>query len=182
MKSFTVLFMALFFSVSCKSQSDILILKRHNHTLQTFYPDSQMTFSALGSFYNAVVTSIHRDTVFLIQYDIRQEPTSLGFYILDTVTTYRFGIDYHDITGFGKNDKKFSWSSSGGALFGGGIAIAAVGLGTWIFTKPNTQYHAGTALVVGAAALAAVGYLLMKTGGKEKKVGKKYKLEYIPVK
>ncbi len=182
MRFYGVLFFILFFVTSCMAQSDLLILKKNNRTEETFFPGNQMIFSTASGFYNAYVTSIERDSVFLIQYDIRQVPSNLGVYVLDTVARYRFGVNYHDITGFGKTNNKFDWSASGGALFGGGVLITTVGLGTWIFTKPQTRYHASPTLVIGAAALAAVGYLLLKSHNQEKRLGKKYTLNYIKVK
>lgn len=182
MRFWSLLFIALFFTMSCIAQSDLLILKKNNRTHQTFFPGTEMTFSTASRSYNAYVTSIERDTVFLIQYDIRQVPTNLGIYMLDTVARYRFGVNYHDITSFGKNSRKFDWSASGGALFGGGILLTTVGLGTWIFTKPNTRYYASPSLVIGSAALAGIGYLLLKSQNKGPKLGKKYTLTYIKMK
>ena len=103
--------------------------------------------------------------------------------MLDTVATYPFAVNYKQIIGFGKMRKnKFDWSGSGGALLGGGILLTTVGLGTWIFTKPNTRYYASPYLVGGAALLAGIGYLLVKSGNKGMMLGKKYSLEYIKVK
>ena len=82
--------------------------------------------------------------------------------------TYPFAINYKEITGFGKDgNKKFELVGSGGVLFGGGILLTTVGMGTWIFTKPNTRYYASPYLVGGAALLAGIGYILAKSGGKQ---------------
>jgi len=103
--------------------------------------------------------------------------------MLDTVATYPFAVNYKEIIGFGKAKKdRFDWSGSGGALLGGGVLLTTVGLGTWLFTKPNTRYYASPYLVGGAAFLAGVGYLLAKSGSKGMMLGKKYSLEYISVK
>lgn len=184
MRTLSVFFLSIFFSSLCAAQSDILILKKNRKTIHTFFPGSEMRFSTgYRYFYGDIyVTSIQRDSVFLIQYDIRQVPTNLGVYVLDTIARYNFGINYKDITGFGKNSKRFDWSASGGALFGGGILLSTVGLGTWIFTKPNTRYHASPGLIIGSAALAGVGYLLLKSHNKEMKLGNKYSLTYLKVK
>lgn len=169
-------------TISCSAQSDLLILKKNQRTFETFFPGSEISFSTGNRYYEAYVTSIQNDSVFLVQYDVRQVLTSLGVYVLDTVAQYHFGINYHDIKSFGKNRKNFDWSSSGAALFGGGILLATAGLVTWVVTKPNTQYHASTQLVIGAAAVAIIGYLLMSNGKKTMKLGRKYTLHYIKVK
>ncbi len=182
MRILGVLLIGLFIAAPCMAQSDLLILKKNNRTQQTFFPGSEMIFSTASGSYNAYVTSIERDSVFLIQYDVRQVPTNLGVYMLDTVARYRFGINYRDIISFGKDGRKFDWGASGAALFGGGTLLTAVGLGTWIFTKPNTRYHASTELVVGSAALAGIGYLLLKSHSGGRKLGKKYTLDYVKIK
>ena len=158
-----------FFRFNCEAQtSDLLILKKNNRTIQTFFPGNEIIFNTSTRYYDAVIESINRDSLFLIQYDIRQVPTSLGIYILDTLGTYPFAVNYKEITGFGKyGNKKFDWTGSGGALLGGGILLTTVGLGTWIFTKPKTRYYASPYLVVGAALLAGIGYLLVKSGGRK---------------
>lgn len=181
--SFFLCFVFLtFYQGQCQS-SDLLILKKRTKTLQTFFPGSAITFNTSSGHYDCFLTSINRDSLFLIQYDIRQIPTDLGVYMMDTVSRYRFAINYKEIISFGKDrNKKFDWAGSGGALLGGGTLLAVVGLGTWIFTKPNTQYYASPYLVGGAALIAGVGYLLTKAGEKQLVLGKKYSLEYIRVK
>jgi len=182
MRVFFGLLCLLFLSISSNAQSDLLVLKKNGRTQQSFFPGSEIAFTTATGAFDAYITSIERDSVFLIQYDVRQVPTNMGVYILDTVTKYRFGINYHDITGFGKNNNKFNWNGSGSALFGGGILLTTVGLGTWIFTKPNTRYYASPTLVITAAALAGIGYLMMKSYNKGRPLGKKFSLVYIKMK
>ncbi|MEP6948965.1 MAG: hypothetical protein ABI863_06815 [Ginsengibacter sp.] len=171
-------------SIYCIAQpSDLLILKKNNRTLQTFFPGNEMAFRTSARYYDGFVRYINHDSLFLIQYDIRQIPTSLGVYMVDTVATYPFAVNYKEIIGFGQMKKnKFDWSGSGGALLGGGALLTTVGMGTWLFTKPNTRYYASPYLVGGSAILAGIGYLLIKSGNKGMMLGKKYSLEYITVK
>jgi hypothetical protein len=184
MKAVCMFMIAAFSCINGFAQpSDILILKKNNRTLQTFFPGNEITFNTASRNYGGVIRSINNDSLFLIYYDIRQIPTSLGVYILDTVATYPYAVNYKEITGFGKMKKnKFDWSGSGGALLGGGLLLTTVGLGTWLFTKPNSRYYASPYLVGGAAVLGGIGYLLIKSGNKGMMLGKKYSLEYIKVK
>ncbi len=184
MKKALIYFLAAMLgTISCEAQSDILILKKNLRTIKTFFPGTEISMSTTDGYYSGRVTSISRDSVFIIQYDIRQIPSNLGVYFLDTVAKYRYGINYKQIIAFDKQyNKKFNWAGSGGALFGGGILLTTVGLGTWIFAKPNTKYYASPYLIVGAAVLAGFGYLLVKSQGKGLPLGKKYSLEYIHVK
>jgi hypothetical protein len=182
----SLLIVGLFFSPSYpgKSQSsDLIVVKKNNRTVKTYFPGDEIMFSTNSRYLDAYITSINNDSLFLIQYDVRQVPTNLGVYLLDTIARYRFGVNYKDIISLGKmKSKSFDWAGSGGVLLGGGTLLTLVGLGTWLFSKPNTQYYASPYLVGGAALLAGIGYLLAKGGSKQTVLGKKYSLEYIKVK
>ena len=184
MKTLCLLVLGLtLFSCVNAQYSDILILKKHNRTVRTFFPGDEIMFNTPVHYFDAYITSVNNDSLFLIQYDIRQIPTSLGVVVADTVATYRFGVNYKDIIRLGRDrNRNFDWSGSGAVLLGGGTLLALVGLGTWVFTKPNTQYYASPYLVGSAALLAGIGYLLSKSGDKQIVLGKKYLLEYIHVK
>ena len=183
MKRLFIFFASFLIMSFCKAQSsDILILKKNLRTVKTFFPGNEINLTTASGFYTGTITSINRDTIFIIQYDIRQRPSNLGVYFLDTVATYRYGINYKQVTALNKDyNKKFNWSGSGGALFGGGILLTTVGLGTWIFAKPDTRYYASPYLIGSAALLAGIGYLLMKSGSKGLQIGKKYSLQYVHV-
>lgn len=176
----SVLFFTFFLQSESFAQSDLLILKKNGRTMQTFFPSNRIQFSTTTRQYDAYINSIRKDTVFLTQYDIRYVPSNMGFNIVDTVGRYDFGIFYKDIIAFNK-DKGAFIKGSGAGLFGGGILLTTAGLISWIFAKPNTRYYARPELVGAAAALAGVGYLMMISGGKEYKVGKKYSLSYINI-
>lgn len=161
------------------AQSDMLMLKKNNKVIQTFFPNSDIMFSTESGYREAHILDIKRDSLFLVQYDVRTVMTNLGVYMLDTVAAYRSAIRYNEITGIGKKSSGFSWRGSGAALFGGGTVLTVAGLVTWILAKPNTRYYARPELVIGAAILAGVGYLMMKSSGRQMKIGKKYSLQYI---
>ena len=184
MKSALLFFISSFIYASCLSQpSDFIILKKDQRTIKSFFAGSNIGFVTENGNYSGKIISVKKDSLFIEEYDIRQVPTNLGVYMLDTVATYRLAFNYKEIIKIENQKRKgFNWAASGGALFGGGILITTVGLGTWIFTKTGTQYHASPALVISAAALAGVGYLLLKSNGSYYTIGKKYQLEYIKVK
>jgi hypothetical protein len=176
-------FISLFLGCTCSAQNDLLILKKKGRTVDSFFPGSEMDFSTHARYFEGQVTSIKNDSVFLVQYDIKSiYSPNLGVFVTDTLSEYHFGINYKDIISFEKNKKNFNWNASGAALFGGGVVLTVAGLVTWIFAKPNTRYYARPALVIGAAALAGVGYFLLKSGNKTMLLGKKYSLNYIKMK
>ena len=183
MRFLFILSVTLFYSTICAAQNDLLILKKNNRTIQSFYPGSEMDFSTEARYYEGEVEAIKKDSIFLVQYDVSHVYSpNLGVFVLDTVAAYHSVIAYKDIIAIGKNTKNFNWNASGGALFGGGVLLTAAGLVTWIFAKPNTRYYARPQLVIGSAILAGIGYLLLKSGNPSMKLGKKYTLRYIKLK
>jgi len=183
MNKLFLLFSVLSFYITGYSQtSDFIILKKDNRTLKSFFAGSFISFETERGIYSGQITSIKNDSLFINQYDVRQIFTNLGVYVLDTVATYRLIFNYKEIIKV-ENKKRagFNLAASGGSLLGGGILITAVGAGTWIFTKPGTQYHASPQLVIAGAVVAGIGYLLLKSKSNYL-MGKKYFLDYIKVK
>lgn len=164
----------------CSAQSDWLILKKNGRIMQSYYPGSNMQFSTETRSYDAYVTAFKKDSIFLVQYIVRAVPSNLGVYILDTLSRYYFAINYKEIIAFNKTKGNFI-SGSGEVLYYGGILLTASGLISWVLAKPNTRYYARPELVISAAALSGIGFLMRKARGKEYKIGNKYTLSYISV-
>jgi hypothetical protein len=183
MRLFIIFSVAILYTTTCAAQNDLLILKKNNRTIQSFFPGTEIDFSTNVRYYEGQIADIKRDSVFLIQNDIRQVYSpNLGVFVPDTVSQYHFAINYKEIVSLGKSHKSFDWNASGAALFGGGVLLTTAGLVTWILAKPNTRYYARPQLVIGAAALAGIGYVLLKSGNKTMKLGKKFTLHYIKLK
>ncbi|MDB5200440.1 MAG: hypothetical protein JWO92_2403 [Chitinophagaceae bacterium] len=184
MKSALLFFIGSLICDAVVSQpSDFIVVKKDQRTVKSFFAGSNIAFETVSGYYSGQINALQRDSLFLTQFDVRQVPTRLGVMVLDTVATYRLGFNYKEITKIENQKRKgFDWSASGGSLFGGGILITAIGLGTWIFTKPGTKYHASPGLIISAAGLAGVGYLLLRSNNSYYSIGKKYQLEYIKVK
>ena len=181
-RSCFIFLIAIFIANSSNAQNDLLILKKNGRNIESFFPGSEMDFSTSARYLEGQVTDIKNDSIFLVQYNIKQiYSPNLGVFVTDTVSEYHFGINYKDIVSFVKKRSSFL-SASGGALFGGGVVLATAGLITWILAKPNTRYYARPQLVITAAALAGIGYFLMKSGNKTMALGKKYTLHYIKLK
>ena len=181
MRFFTLFLCTFFLGLSCIAQSDLLVLKKNNKTIQSFYPGTDMHFTTALRYYEATITSIQNDSVQFVQYSIRRIPLTSGGVIMDTVGTFNFGLHYQDILTLENRRKGFDWAGSGAGLFGGGIVLTTAGLISWVLAKPDTRYYARPELVIAGAALAATGFLLMKTGNRKTVIGKKYTLNYIPL-
>ncbi|HSN07769.1 MAG TPA: hypothetical protein VLS85_01965, partial [Hanamia sp.] len=143
MRLFFILSVAFLYATTCVAQNDLLILKKNHRTIQSFFPGSEIDFSTNVRYYEGQITDIKRDSVFLVQYDIRHiYSPNLGVFVLDTVSEYHFAVNYKSIISLGKSHSNLDWNASGAALFGGGTLLTTAGLITWIFAKPNTRYYA----------------------------------------
>jgi len=182
MKNLFLFYFSILFCHGCFAQTDFIVLKKNDHTIKTLFAGSQVSFTTSLRNYSGRIDAVKKDSVYLLEYDVRQIPTNLGVYILDTVATYHTGIYYKDILKIHNERKGFNFAASGASLLGGGILLTTIGLGTWIFTKEGDQYHASPKLVIGSAVLAAAGYTLLKINGNNYPIGKKYHLQYIRTK
>lgn len=184
MKSvFIYLIASLICTVVLSQPTDFLVVKKDQRTIKNFFSGSHIGLETGGGKYYGLITAVKQDSLFLNQYDIRSVITGMGFYVVDTVATYRLSFNYKQILKIEKPKRKgFNWAASGGSLLGGGVLLTALGLGTWIFTKPGSSSHASVAFVAGSAALAGIGYLLVRSNGSYYSIGKKYQLEYVKVK
>jgi len=176
-----LLFPVLFFSFTAaySQPSDFMILKKKNKTIHTYYAGTQIEFVTNNGIYkDAMITKIANDTVYLQEFLVRQAQTSLGFYITDTAGSFRYAYDYRQIRSIGKKQKGFNVSGSGAALFGGGTVLT---LGSGIAYLADRNKFS-PALMIASAALAGIGYWMMKSGSKGIVIGKKnYRLEYVKV-
>jgi hypothetical protein len=180
-KLFIFFFLVLFSNI-CLAQTDFIVLKKNDRTLKTMFAGEEVSFTTSLRYYSGRIDAVEKDSLYLLEYDVRQIPTNLGVYILDTVATYRSGIYYRDILKIQNKKRGFNLAASGASLLGGGILLTTIGLGTWLFTKEGDQYHASPKLVIGSALLGAAGYVLLKTNGNNYTIGKKYQLQYIRTK
>ncbi len=170
-------------SFSCfAQQSDFIVLKKNNRTQKSIFKGSAVTFSTMRGTYSGEVESISKDTLHLLQFDVRRVPTRLGVFVLDTFGVYRQSFHYREILSFDKKKYGFNWNSAGATLLGTGSLLTVLGAGSWLVTKKDTRYYARPEFVGACAGLAALGYLLVKSNSSGYNIGKKYTIEYIPVK
>ncbi|MEP7145049.1 MAG: hypothetical protein ABI707_19340 [Ferruginibacter sp.] len=158
--------------------SDVLLLKKHNKTVKRYFAGTDIDITTTtGAYINGSITKIKNDSLFLEVFVIRQTPTNLGVYVLDTVTTYYYKYHYNQIKAIGKTGKGFDLSASAASLMGGG-ALLMVASGV-VFLADRNKFS--PPLLIAAASLAGIGYLMAKTGGKGMMIGKKYSLVYLGI-
>jgi hypothetical protein len=177
MKKIVLYTIYLFVGLNAFCQSgDFILLKKRNITQASYFAGSNIQFTTTtGAFIDAEIASIKNDSLLLKQYDIRQIPTNLGVYVLDTVQTYYLKFNYNQIKAIGKKGRKFSWTASGASLFGGGALLTLANGIVYLVDNKNFSPN----LLAASVVLGGIGYLLLKNGNKGMVIGKKYSLVYI---
>ncbi|MEO7522513.1 MAG: hypothetical protein ABIT58_00385 [Ferruginibacter sp.] len=158
--------------------SDFIILKKKDKPVRSYFPGTQIEFvSTTGAYRNAVITGIYEDTLFMKEYIIRTMITQFGFYVTDTLGSYSYAYNYHDIKSIGKKEKTgFNVRGSGAALLGGGLLLTVASGVVYLADRKKFS----PALLGASVGLAGLGYLMSQAGSKPIVIGKKkYRLEYV---
>jgi hypothetical protein len=160
---------------SFAQSSDFILFKNKDRTMATWFTGTDIRFTDKnGAYLEGKIIAIRNDSIFLKQYIIRQLPTQLGIYILDT-TYYYYQNHYNQVKAIGKSGRHFDWAASGGVLMGGGILLT-VASGV-VYLADNKKFS--PELLIAAVGLTGVGYLLSRQAGKGMVIGKKYSLLYV---
>ncbi len=173
-----LLFFLVIFSLETQAQhADFFILKKKNRTVTSYFAGANIQFiTNNGAFRDALIERIEHDTLFIREFIVRKAMTNMGFYVIDTLGSYHYAYNYHDIHTMGALPQQFNWSGSGTALFSGGILLtAASGV---VFLADRKKFS--PELMITGAGLGAIGYLIMKLSGRPIVIGKRhYHLEYF---
>jgi hypothetical protein len=163
---------------SIAQSSDVILLKKGKKTIKRYFASSNIDITTTtGAYISAEITKITHDTIFLKQYVVRQIPTHLGVFILDTVTTYYYKYHYNQVKAIGKTGRRFNLSASSASLLGGGILLTIASGVVYLVDRENFS----PGLMIASASLAAIGYVMARTSGKGMVIGKKYSLVYLDI-
>ena len=162
----------VFLSTFLQAQSaDFIILKKKTKTIKIFYKGSQIEFvTDMGAYRNALINNIKNDSIFLQEFLITKRPTTLGFFVIDTIGSFRFAYHYKQIKHFGRENKKFNLGGSGAALLGGGTVLTFASGVVYLADRKNFS----PTLMVAGVGFALAGYFMSKVSGKGITIGKNH--------
>jgi len=170
----------LLISIDSFAQSaDFIQLKKKDKTIQTFYSGSNISLTTeSGAFINAMINGIKSDTLYLQEFIIRYQPTTIGTYIIDTVGSYHYKYHYNQVAAIGRKEKtNFNNRGSGAALLGGGVVLTLASGVVYIADRSKFSLP----LLLAAVGLGTAGYFWSrgKKNGGAMVIGKKYRLVYM---
>ncbi|OQP67335.1 hypothetical protein A3860_02990 [Niastella vici] len=172
--------------VALSQTSDFIVLKkRNNRTLKTYYPGAFISAKTYNGFaINGFIKEIRNDSIIIHQEE--RQLVNKGFGMeLDTVA-YLVAFDYHDIKSF-HYTSQYTWGRKRGFAV---ITIPRLmrlgGVGFLTLELVNTAYRgesitANNKLVpLGiAAGVAVTGFAITYFQNKSDKAGGKYKVVYV---
>lgn len=158
--------------------SDVILLKKRKKTISRYYAGKDINMvTTNGVSLNAYITHINNDTLFLKQFVVRQTPTMMGVFVLDTLTTYNYQYHYNQIKSIAKPIQGFGLSASAGTLMGGGAILTLAGGVVFLVDREKFSL----ALMGASVSLTAIGYVLSKSISNNIVIGKKYSIEYLKI-
>lgn len=172
-------------------QSDFIVLKKkNNRTLRTYYPGafiSAVTYS--GFEINGYITAIRNDSLIIRQEEKRLMEAKNGMGTEVDTLIFTFGLEYTQIKQWNYT-RNYTWGGKKGFIQVYVPKIMMIGGAGFVALELiNTAYRGDSlddpdrlrALGI-AAGVAVVGWLIDKRKDRAKKVGKKYKVVYIKAK
>lgn len=183
--SLPILLITLSFIVSAQPSDYIVLKKKNNRTLKTYFPGTFLSAVTYTGFtLNGVIRQIKNDSVFIEQWEVRQVPTQFGVPALDTIV-YTIRMHYQEIRQY-----LYTTNRAGASTRRGGGMIQQImiigGTGFIVLELVNTLYRGeslsdGNKLTVMAiaAGIAATGVLWKHLQNRGDRKGKKYIVIYV---
>lgn len=125
MKQLLTFLLVFLLAANARSQSDILVLKQRNKTIQTWIPGSIIDFQfSSRQWIQGIIKTVRNDSIIIEQIVIRQIPNQFGFPTIDTAKLGIMKLHVKEIYGMPKKD--YAGIITNGALF-------KLGSGAYIF-------------------------------------------------
>ncbi len=178
---FCIVLLAL--SGNCFSQASdfIVVKKRNNRTLKTYFPGSTIALQTVyGNYLGGVVQAVRHDSVFIKEYNIRSVPNQWGVSSVDTLGSYVVALHYKDIEiVMMKQRQSFGFIKNGAILMIGGLGYIALNIFNGKYLKqPITDLDNRKSLAI-ALGVAGAGFLMNRLHKYNNKNGKRYRVEYV---
>lgn len=184
----TILFILLLAitEVTLSQTSDFIVLKkRNNRTLKTYYPGAFISAHTYNGFFvNGFIKQIRNDSLIILQEETRLVAAEFGS-VVDTVS-YTIGLDYHEIKTFHYTGN-YTWGRKRGfaqitlpkLMKIGGIGYIILELVNSTYRKESLSENNKVVPLAIAAGVAATGFAITYFQNKIDKAGGKYKVVYV---
>jgi len=181
MKYFCLLIFCFYSITGFTQQSDFIVLKKKNNkTLKTYYPGSFIKGKTYSGFeINGHIDNISNDTIYLTQTSVQQYASRLGVPFLDTVV-YRLAIPYNSIEEFYfKKEKGFRQITIPGILTRAGFGYAILETVNVAYRGDKFSENGHLQSIAAGVAVGGAGVIWSLINKANKKAGAKYRVIYM---
>lgn len=177
-KNIIIVFVLNVVCITASSQgTDIMVLKKRNgRTMKTFVRGSSIQFIDIsGHKVSGTLFRIAKDSLYLLNYDIRSAYTMWGTMVQDTVSANLTRYHFRELTHIAKPPRSFEFVRNGTLFMLGGTSYAVLHTVNGAIKKEplNVQDLAIS------GGIAVTGFLMMKLRKYYYPIGDRYRLNYI---
>lgn len=183
MKRILVIFLVLIFfmpSISMSQGSDMVLLKKHNNrTVKSYLAGTSIQLITVnGERIKGTIKKIDKDSLYINIYDERAGYTMWGTRVWDTLSIGLTKIHINEVGEIVKPKAGMSIINNGYLFLAGGLSYALLHLINAAYLKQPVD---GITMAK-AGGLILGGWILRKTHKPTVKMGKRYHLQYVPLK
>jgi hypothetical protein len=177
----TILLLLLSSMAFSQASDFITVKKRNNRTLATYFPGSTIVCRTVFTDYvSGVIRSVHNDSVFIQQYDVRAVPNYWGLAKIDTLGSMLTGIYYKDIeTVVLPRRESFTFIKNGTLFMVGGVGYALLNLINGQYLKQSITDKKNMQSLGIALGVAGAGLLMNRLYHYNNRNNRRYRVEYI---
>lgn len=179
------LLLAFAFTAFAQPSDYIVLKKKNNRTLKTYFPGTFISAATYTGFtLNGIIQQIKNDSVFILQQEVRQVPTQFGVPVLDTIE-YTIRLHYEEIRAFSYAVTRpgRSYRRKGGLIQNlmiiGGTGFIVLELVNSLYRKESLSEDNKLAAMAIAAGVVATGLLWKAIQSRSTGPKAKYKVIYV---
>jgi hypothetical protein len=163
----------------------IVLKKRNNRTLKTYYPGAFISAVTYNGFsINGFIKDIRHDSIIVLQQEMQLQATDFGSRV-DTMS-YTVGIDYREVKSF-HFTSQYTWGRRRGfaevtlprLMRVGGVGFLVLELVNTAYRKESITANNKILPLGIAAGVAATGFAIAYFQNRSDKAGGKYKVVYV---
>ena len=160
--------------------SDLVLLKKKNNkTVKSFLSETPIHLITVnGENIKGKIKKIDKDSIFINTYDERAGYTMWGTRVWDTLSIGLIKIHYNEVREIVKPRAGMSIIRNGYIFLAGGLSYALLHLVNAAYLKQPVD----GVVMAKAGGLIIGGWILKKTNKSTVKIGRRYHLQYVPLK
>ncbi|NBO57375.1 MAG: hypothetical protein EBU73_00340 [Chitinophagia bacterium] len=166
--------------ISMSQGSDMVLLKKHNNrTVKSYLAGAPLHLITVnGERIKGTIKKIDKDSLFINTYDERAGYTMWGTRVWDTLSIGLTKIHMNEVREIVKPRAGFSIIKNGYIFLAGGISYALLHLVNAAYLKQPVD----GVVMAKAGGLIIGGWILKKTNKSTVTIGRRYHLQYVPLK